>query len=148
MTAAALYPDLNPRLLAMAGKMLEGRPEDAEDAVMAVWERMLTRQPVFTCMEKAYRWAYIVLHNVIIDLYRRARPVSQIMETDAVAADHYPSVEHAEWFSLVDRLTAKEQRLCAALALGYSVTEGAIILSMKPNAYRVATCRLRAKLRV
>lgn len=130
--------------------------EAAEDATSLIFTRALGALPRYQPGRGSFRsWLFVIAHNVVADIARRARPAVPL--PDMPAADGHSSLEAAviaeqelgELRRLLRELPAEQQRVMELRLSGLSSPEVAAILGRSATAVRslqfraVATLRMR-----
>lgn len=148
-TIAALY-DRHVATVYRVCLSMMGNAPDAEDAVQAVFIKLMNRCPSFADAEHEKAWLIATARNHCRDQHRRwwSRKVVRInpLEHDAASHDVYDTGE----------LTATIRQLPAALRLvlylfyyeGYKVNEIADMLRLNPNTVKTQLRTARHKLKM
>lgn len=148
-----VYDTFQPPLYRYAYRLL-GRPESAEDVVAETFHRLL--QALYQGIgprKHLQAWLYRVLHNLVVDQYRRQMPCRQELPGD-LAAEGDPAEEVQRLLvqerirQALHRLTRDQQQVIVCKYLeGMSNEEVAAVLGKPVGAIKSLQHRALAALR-
>lgn len=133
-----------------------GDPQRAEDAAAQVFAQAIAN--IGGCRDDAFRpWLFTIAHNVVVDHYRRARPVAAL-DAAVEVVDPEPTPEEmalereerAALWALLGHLTPDQRRVTELRLAGLTGVEIAAALGLSHGAVKLhqfrAIRRLRATL--
>ena len=131
-----------------------GSSEEAEDATSQIFLKALSAYPKHRKDGSFRSWLFSIAHNQITDLYRRRRPLTELVEAASrPSPDRSPedealnTVEQDEIHELLLILPIEQRRVLELRLVGLDTAEIATVLGKTQAAIRMSQSRAFAKLR-
>lgn len=128
-------------------------PDDADDAVQAVFERALEKRHLFEEGTNLGGWLNTIMFNMFRSRVRRGRAHRLQFTDDPHYADHlharedqHKTLEAKQALDMTERLPESQRNLLIATTIGHSITDKATMFRMALGTIKSQTHRAQQKM--